>query len=256
MLKKALTSVTFRQLSAEDIVALAKEAGLDAIEWGGDIHVPPGGGETARRVRALSENAGLLVSAYGSYYRAGTYGDPASAFEPVLESALALGAPVIRVWAGDRGSGAMSLEDRTGLFEDLRGAVGMAAEKNVLVATEYHGNTFTDTLETTAQMLEAVPGLRTFWQPPIGLPHGDNLRALERLAERVESLHVFEWSAAGKRRPLSEGTDRWREYLRVAMGFSKTHYATLEFVADDSPDQLRADAKTLDGWLRTLYGGK
>ena len=46
-----LCSVTMRQLGVEEVAKLAAESGLRAIEWGGDIHVPPGD-PTARTRRA------------------------------------------------------------------------------------------------------------------------------------------------------------------------------------------------------------
>jgi len=67
MLIPGLVSVTFRQLTVEEIGELATECGLQAVEWGGDVHVPPGDFAAARR--AL--DTGLKVAAYGSYYRAG-----------------------------------------------------------------------------------------------------------------------------------------------------------------------------------------
>lgn len=54
MLKTGLTSVTFRNLGIEQIVSLAGAAGADSIEWGGDIHVPPGDLSAARRAAAAS----------------------------------------------------------------------------------------------------------------------------------------------------------------------------------------------------------
>jgi hypothetical protein len=42
MIRTGLVSVTFRQLSAEEIIKLVVCAGLEGIEWGGDIHVPHG----------------------------------------------------------------------------------------------------------------------------------------------------------------------------------------------------------------------
>ncbi len=44
--RAGLVSVTFRQLSPEEIVRVAREAGLTVIEWGGDVHVPPGDSTT------------------------------------------------------------------------------------------------------------------------------------------------------------------------------------------------------------------
>ena len=46
MLTPGLVSVSFRPLAGEEIIRLAKETGLAAVEWGGDVHVPAG--DTAR----------------------------------------------------------------------------------------------------------------------------------------------------------------------------------------------------------------
>ena len=46
-----LLSVTFRHLPFERIIELAAEAGLDGIEWGGDVHVPPGDLKQAEKNR-------------------------------------------------------------------------------------------------------------------------------------------------------------------------------------------------------------
>lgn len=36
-----LTSISFRGKTCTEVIGLAKKAGLDGIEWGGDVHVPP-----------------------------------------------------------------------------------------------------------------------------------------------------------------------------------------------------------------------
>ena len=48
-----LTSVTFRRMKPEEILRVAARAGIEGIEWGGDVHVPAGDLAAARRVRAL-----------------------------------------------------------------------------------------------------------------------------------------------------------------------------------------------------------
>ena len=40
MIESGLVSITFRKLTVEKIIELVKEAGLQGIEWGGDVHVP------------------------------------------------------------------------------------------------------------------------------------------------------------------------------------------------------------------------
>ena len=47
-IRTGLTSVTFRQKTIDEIVALARKAQLDGIEWGGDVHVPAGDVQAAR----------------------------------------------------------------------------------------------------------------------------------------------------------------------------------------------------------------
>lgn len=241
MLKTSLTSVTFRQKEPEEIVRLAARAGLDAIEWGGDIHLPPGSPAAAEKIRQCTETHGLAVSAYGSYYRAG----PGEDFSAVLATAQALGCRLIRVWAGAQGSAAMPPEERAALESRLQQAVRAAEAAGCTVATEYHANTLTDTLDSTLALLAAVPGLRTFWQPPVGLAEAENRRALDALSPAVESLHVYHRDDTGEKRPLAEGRDAWRGYLAQAAALPGIHYATLEFVQNDSEAQFFQDAAVL-----------
>ena len=69
MIRPGLCSVTLRALEPSAVVELAAAAGLEAIEWGGDVHVPPGDVDRAGQVRTLTEGAGLAVASYGSYLR-------------------------------------------------------------------------------------------------------------------------------------------------------------------------------------------
>src|SRR5262245_17804648 len=68
-LSLGLCSVTLRACSIDEVVAVAVGAGLECIEWGGDVHVPPGDLEAARRARSATSAAGLRVASYGSYWR-------------------------------------------------------------------------------------------------------------------------------------------------------------------------------------------
>jgi 3-dehydroshikimate dehydratase len=66
MIRTGLLSVTFRQLVVEDIIPLVVQAGLDGIEWGGDIHVPHGEVKRAEVVGRLTRDAGLQVGGLAS----------------------------------------------------------------------------------------------------------------------------------------------------------------------------------------------
>ena len=71
MIVPGLVSVTFRQKSIREICEICCGARLSAVEWGGDIHVPPQNAAAAREARELSREFGLEICSYGSYWRAG-----------------------------------------------------------------------------------------------------------------------------------------------------------------------------------------
>ena len=125
MNRAGLVSITFRNKTPREIVALMKRAGLSQVEWGGDVHVKPGA-ESAAEVRRMTEGEGLRTSAYGSYYRL-----EENAFGPWLDEAEALGAPVIRVWAGRKGSAEVDEWERETLVHTLNDCVRQAAERKL-----------------------------------------------------------------------------------------------------------------------------
>ena len=99
MYKSGLTSISFRSLSCEEIIALAKGK-VDAIEWGSDVHVKPGDPAYAANVAKMTRDAGMLVESYGSYY----YADEGADFEALLACAVAMDVKTIRIWAGKTAS--------------------------------------------------------------------------------------------------------------------------------------------------------
>lgn len=252
MISSGLVSITFRQLTPEAIVALVRQAGLRGIEWGGDVHVPHGDLKRAREVGEMTREAGLEVAAYGSYYRVDQSEDDGLPFSHVLDSALELGAPVIRVWAGPAGSAVVDSEGRSRVVEDLRRITELAADAGVRVATEFHGGTLTDTNESTIQLLAEVDhaNLYTYWQPLMGMNDETCVEAIGQLAPRLSHLHVYHWDSVKERCALSVGVERWRKFLQAAQKVPGDRYAMLEFVKDDEPENFLRDAATLLEWLR------
>ncbi|HUU58624.1 MAG TPA: TIM barrel protein [Phycisphaerae bacterium] len=251
MIRSGLVSITFRKLSAEEIVALVREAGLEGIEWGGDVHVPHGDLDRAREVRRMTEDAALTVAAYGSYYRVG-HEEPVP-FEEVLTTAVALGAPLIRVWAGEQGSDQADAAYRELVVRDSRRIADAAAREGIAVAYECHANSLTDTTASACALLESVAhdNVRTYWQPTVGASVETCLEGIDALRDRLANVHVFHWEA-WDRRPLAEGQDPWRGYLEKIASTGREHFAMLEFVADDCPAAFRRDAATLRQWLQDL----
>lgn len=248
MIYPGLVSVTFRKLSPREIAGLVKKAGLRGIEWGGDIHVPHGDLARAREVREITMEHGLTTAAYGSYYRAGQGEGAGPAFEQVLETAVELGAPTIRVWPGTAGSDVVDEEGRWKVIHDLRRIAGLAAKAGVSVSTEFHGGTLTDTNESAGKLLVEVdhPNLFTYWQPHNGEATDVCVAGLREVLPRVTNVHVFHWwPTPAERHPLADGAERWAEFWKVIKQASGDRYALMEFVQDDAVEAFERDAVTL-----------
>ena len=232
---------------------------MAGIEWGGDVHCPHGHVAAAGEAAAMTREAGLAVASYGSYYRAGPAagGKDSPEFGAVMESAVALEAPLIRIWAGSVGSGSTEADPAywAAVADDARRVSRLAAAEGVAIAFEFHAGSLTDTLTSTLRLLALIDddNVSCYWQPPLGSKRQPNLTAIEALGEKLSNLHVFHWlpAAADKidRRPLAEGDQDWLNYLAEASAIPGDRWALLEFVADGELDAFVADAAALIRWL-------
>jgi len=253
MLIPGLVSISFRSLSPEKIIRLCVQAKLGAIEWGGDIHVPPGDANRAREVGRLTREVGLVVSAYGSYYRLGQ-GEKAAPVEDVLTSAAGLAAPTIRVWAGSKGSADCSPQERREVIDDALRVAQLAARAGITVCLEYHDGTLTDTRASVRSLLKELdhPNIEFLWQPSHDETVEECAGRLLDVLPRLRNVHVFHWWPTHKERhPLAVGEDRWRTYIDIIREAAKPVDLLLEFVTNDSPAHLLEDAATLQRLLES-----
>lgn len=248
MIRPGLCSVTFRDLAPAAVVRLAAEAGLECIEWGGDVHVPPGDLEAARRVRELTERAGLAVASYGSYLRfVGSDAEVEAEAEAVLHSAEALGAPRIRVWAGAAGSAATPPEERARIVRRIRAVADAAAARGIDLGLEFHGGTLTDEIGSTLALLAEIghEAVWSYWQPHQSMPDEQALDTLRQVGAQVSTVHVFSWWPGATRLPLSRRGELWRDVFRILEAGGRDHDALLEFVPEDDPALLPREAEVL-----------
>ncbi len=246
-----LTSISFRKLTVEQIIELTREAGLRGIEWGSDVHVKPGDITGAVYTAQKTREAGLSVTSYGSYLRAGEE-EGEQPFDLLLQSAIALGAPVIRVWAGRRSPADADPAYRTKVIEHLKRLVDQAENAGIRVATEYHRRTLTQDAHSALKLLEAVPGLYTYWQPNPEISPEENMEELRLVSGHLLNVHVFQWEGAENiRHPLADGEQEWRGYIAEIMKHKEhEHHFLLEFVKDNEPEQFLRDAAVLDRLVR------
>jgi sugar phosphate isomerase/epimerase len=244
-LSTGMCSVTLRHLPVRRVVEVIASAGLACVEWGGDVHVPPGDVRTAKETRAVGLDGGVRVASYGSYFRPGR--DGADAFAAVLATAVELGAPRIRIWAGDVGSAAASTEQRHAVVAVTRAVAERASDVGIQLAFEYHGGTLTDTADSTVRLLDDVAheGVRTYWQPPVDAADTDALASLERVLPWVAAVHVFSWWPGVQRLPLPAREPLWRAVFGALGRTGRRYDALLEFVQGDDPAHVAADGEAL-----------
>lgn len=245
MLKPGLASMTFRGKTPAELIEFVKNAGLSAIEWAGDSHVPAGDVKIAKEVRDMTESAGLECSSFGSYYRLGTGAE----FEPVLESALALGVRDIRIWAGGQGSLETDEKTREELVSEAKKVAKLAQGEGVRISTECHQNTLTDRLESHLKLLSEVgePNFLTYWQ---AIPHLEGRRWKEHLESvyatgKLTNIHIHSYDERGNILLLGEGVINWEECLAVVKDLDEDRYVLIEGACGGKDESFIHDAKKL-----------
>jgi sugar phosphate isomerase/epimerase len=246
-----LCSVTLRGEPIDAIARLAHECGLSGIEWGADVHVPPGNTQAAHRARDASAAAGVELLSYGTYLLAGDLPSDAD-IECALDTAVALGAPNVRIWTpiGDEPESARRGE----IVAAVARVSELAALRSLTVGIEYHGGTLTATRDSAQALLAEVgaPNLHSYWQPSYWFNNrtvADDIADVRALGSSLSHLHVYEWTGATERRPLACGETRWRAVIDGLVPSVTPRAAFLEFVEDDDTENVRRDAATLRGLI-------
>lgn len=257
MIKTGLCSVTFKTKTPQEIVSLAKQAGISSIEWASNAHVNEGDITTAKEVRKMTEDAGLEVSSYGSYFRLGANHD----IVPFLESAAALGTNEIRIWAGSNPSAYLLYDMRAALVREAKEISHKAAEYGITLSTECHANTVTDTPESLLLFMNEInePNFRTYWQALLHIPENEQLRSLSAVyaSGKLTNLHVYHFDLfenSRDQRLLSEAYDKWLERFMLFKDDETVRYAMLEFVRGGADESLIADGKTLSELVNRVNG--
>ncbi len=252
-----LCSITFRTLSSEEVIDLACRAGAEGIEWGADLHAPPGGGPGIAALGACTRDAGLVVVSYGSYLGMAPAGPDDDAVEAVLDSAEALGAPMVRIWAEFGVTLTSPADERRRVMDRTAALADRIVDRGMVPTLEFHPGTLTETARSANELLDAVaqPALRTHWQPDPALAPGTALDELTQVASRLAHLHVFAWGPGGieDRRPLADGAPLWATALGLADRDGAPapggRYALCEYVRNDDPEQFVTDVRVLRTWI-------
>ncbi len=195
---------------------------------------------------------GLIVAAYGSYYRVG-YEASSMPFQKVMDTAVALGAKVIRVFAGETGSKSARDYVVRKVIDETQRIADLARSAGLSLSFEFQANTLNDSGKSSRRLMESIErdNVYTYWQPDPRLLHDEQLEGLDEIIDYVSNVHVFHW-VKGRRLPLADGQNDWRHYLGRLARTKRDHTALIEFVQDDLPAKFERDAATLREIVESL----
>ena len=241
MYKTGLVSISFRSLSVDEIIDLVKDAGLEAIEWGSDVHAPCDDVENLKRIVEKQKDAGLYCSSYGTYFTLGV--DDIEGLKKYILAAKVLQTRILRLWCGTKNYPDWTEEEKTHLIEQAKIAAKMAEEADVILCMECHGGTFVNCVEGAEELMNSVdsPHFRMYWQPSAFQTTAVNAEYARRIAPYVTHLHVFYWQGR-EHFSLADGMQDWKQYLSC---FDTDRTLLLEFMPDGRPESVKTEADAL-----------
>ncbi len=244
-----MVSVTFRHLNVKEIVKLVSETGLEAVEWGSDVHIPYSDKNAAETAKNICKEMNIVPISYGSYYCKGERGF--DVFGQTIENAKVLGTNNIRIWASNKDSEDMPQSERTEFVKEVQTLADMAKRENIDLSFECHKGTLTNTPDAAVRLVEEIArdNVYLYWQPLQSENIEVNKNIIKLFMPYLKNVHVYAWKEL-ERFELAEHEIAWRSYIDVLCKDTKKHGMLLEFVKDDSIDQFRRDADTLISWLK------
>lgn len=239
--KCGLVSVSFRKHEPEQIMSAAKDAGLNFIEWGSDVHAPKDDIEKLYEIAGLQKRYGITCCSYGTYFHIGA--TPVEELEGYINAAGILGTEILRLWCGEKDSQEYDDRERERLFCECIKAAEIAKSSGVKLCMECHNGTFTNTKDSALELMQAVNSnsFRMYWQPNQYRTEEENLEYASALADYTEHIHVFNW-IGNRRLALKDGIDIWKKYL---INFNGEKTLLLEFMPDNNILSLPSEAEAL-----------
>lgn len=250
MYKLGVASISFRKHTPSEIIKEAAKTGLDAIEWGSDIHAPFNNEKALLEIVKQSQDNNISVSSYGSYYRIGK--DKSYEIIPYLEAAKTLGTDTVRIWCGEKGSNETSSDEFSAMVEQGKMISEKARDYGIKLCLECHQWTLTDDYIAALNYINSVSSdnLKMYWQPNQFKTLNYNIESAKALLCCTENLHIFNWDSEN-RYPLIDAKEVWKDYLKIFK--ERSRYALLEFMHDDKLETLAETTKELREILRETF---
>ena len=260
-----ICSIAFKDRSAAQALRAIAAAGADGVElWGQPPHLPfPVDEGWCADLRGQADDLGLSFCALGSYYRPGghpSYGGRPVTKENQIAAARALGAPIVRIWAGNASRQATAPAARERLYAEIRDFADAARDAGIRVVLERHSGTLTEGWEAPLTVLREIghPAVALNYQMVYPAPWEElaarGVADYRRLLPHSRHAHLQNYaSAAGGRPPRTLVADGVVDYGQLGAAARECGYDgafMIEFPADERggmsvEEALRADVAGL-----------
>ena len=243
--KLGLCSVTFRKKTVDEVVYIAKKAGIGYIEWGGDVHVRSM--DDAKKVKSLCDKEGIKISSYGSYFNPADYSE--EKWIDTCEIASEMGASSIRIWLGKKNSQITKEDEYQHILSSTKKMCDIAAEYDLLVCPECHDNTFNNNTDAILRFISDLQkdNFKTYFQSRYFRMAYD-LDRIDRTYDYIRDFHVSYRDL--KREQLFRKKDK--NYLDTLLKkFRDKNFSGIvmvEFVSGNSEKQLYKDTEKLKAY--------
>lgn len=241
-MKTGIVSVTFRNEDIPAVFEYAKTAGIEGIGWSvGENHVVIGDTERTSLIKKLSIENGIEIFSLASYCYMYDFDECVK----TLETARELTAPVIRIWAGRKGSAVCSAEEYDLIVGNTVKMARLAKEYSIKLCFEYHPNTLTDNADEAVKLIKRIncDNVGLYWQMQGGLSFEENKRDFEKVKPYVfGNVHLNNYSDETGYKLLEEIYDDLCGYFKDA---DKEYNLMIEFVKGGTLESLIADANTV-----------
>lgn len=240
-MKIGMVSVTFIKQSIEEVFKIAKNAGIDGIEWS-DRGEHTINGENIEKIKRLSEQEGIEIFSFGSYCY---MSDPEECIG-VVDRAAQVNAPVIRIWAGKKSPQDCNEEEFAQIVENTKIMADYASKYNIILAFEYHKNSLTETAESAVNLIKAIDrdNVKLYWQNSGRFSLEDNLKNQRIITPYLAGVFHIQNDYGGKGNQLLEEINGDMEYYFKP--FINTDYKVLiEFVKGGLEESFYRDVEAL-----------
>jgi 3-dehydroshikimate dehydratase len=217
MIRLGLSSQALLTSTTEEVLAFARDAGFEGIEWAGEAHVASGNKAGAEALMLATLMAGLSVVSFAPLYRVCAEGENGLGFASILETASILQSPVVRIFAGTKPLSRMSEAERDSLCGELSRIGDLAGARGVSLCLSLGRNTGLDNYAAAAALFAKLrhPFVGLAWEALPGSSPIEATAALENSGAAVRLLLARSADRGGRSSPLSEQAEDWKRRLEL-----------------------------------------